>query len=145
MKVILITDVPKVGNKGDVKNLKDGYAQNVLIARNLAILATPKALADLEAKKLKVNEKKEEEAKDFDSLIKILKGKKIKIQVKANDKGHLFKAVSASDIVNAIKKEINIIIEENSLALDHIKELGVHTVILKKGKTEGKFNIEVVS
>jgi hypothetical protein len=49
MKVILLTDVPKVGNRYDVKDFADGYAKNVLIAKGLAELATPHALMKLTA------------------------------------------------------------------------------------------------
>lgn len=143
MKVILLTDVPKVGNRHDVKNLKDGFAQNVLIARGLAILATPQAIANLNDKKSKMSEKKEIEVKTFESLIEALNNKKILIKEKANEKGHLFKSISARDVVSAIKDQVGIKIEENTIVVDHIKELGVHTVVIKKGKSEGKFEIEI--
>jgi large subunit ribosomal protein L9 len=145
MKIILLTDVPKVGNRYDVKELKDGFAQNVLIARNLAILATPKALADLENRKSKISQKKNEEIKTFDDLIENLKDKKISIKAKANEKGHLFKAINSKDVANAIKEENGAQINEDYLVMDHIKELGVHQINLKKGKLEGKFEVEIIA
>jgi len=144
MKIILLTDVPKVGNRHDIKILKDGFAQNVLIARGLAILATPKALANLSNKKTEINQKREGEVKEFETLVTILKDKKIIIKEKANEKGHLFKSVSSRDVVQAIKNTLNAEIEESSLILDHVKEIGIHTVIFKKGSSEGKFEIEVI-
>ncbi len=54
MKVILLTDIPKVGNKYDVKEFKEGYAQNVLLAKGLAILATPGELVKIEDRKKKM-------------------------------------------------------------------------------------------
>ena len=143
MKVILLTDVPKVGNRHEVKNFKDGFAQNVLIARGLAVLATPKALADLEKRKSEISQKKENEVQDFDSVLNNLKDKKISIKVKANEKGHLFKGVNPSDVVKAVKEKTGIKMEESHLVMEHIKELGVHSIILKKGKSEGKFEIEI--
>jgi large subunit ribosomal protein L9 len=143
MKVILLTDVPKVGNRYDVKDLKDGFAQNVLISRGLAVLATPKALADLADKKSKMSQKVSQEIKTFEDLINNLKNQKITIKAKANEKGHLFKSINPRDVVIAVKDTTGNQIDENYLVMEHIKELGVHTVVLKKGKSEGKFEVEI--
>src|SRR5680860_1422432 len=99
MKVILLTDVPKVGNRYEVKEFKDGYARNVLIAKGLAILATPKALIDLNKKKSEMTNKKKEEDDTFNSLLNNIKSKKIILKVKANEKGHLFKGIGPRDVV----------------------------------------------
>ena len=143
MKVILLTDVPKVGNRYDVKDFADGYAKNVLIAKGLAELATPHALMKLEAKKEQMKAKKAEEDKLFADLISQVDNKKITILVKANEKGHLFKSVSARDIKDAIKKEIGIEIDEGSIVSDHIKEIGSHKITIKKGDRTGKCEIIV--
>ena len=60
MKVILLTDIPKVGNKYDVKDFKEGYAQNVLLAKGLACLATKAELAKLDDRKRVMEKKKQE-------------------------------------------------------------------------------------
>jgi large subunit ribosomal protein L9 len=143
MKVILLTDIPKVGNRYDVKDFAQGYAQNVLLSKGLAELATPQALARLEAKKAGMNKKKEEENKLFNELIASIDNKKITIFVKANEKGHLFKSVSAHDVASAIEKNTGITIDEHSIVIDHIKELGSHKVTIKKGDKIGKCEIIV--
>ena len=58
MKVILMQDVKKLGNKGDVVNASDGYARNYLFPRKLAIEATPQNLQGLEAMKQKQDKQK---------------------------------------------------------------------------------------
>lgn len=143
MKIILTTDVPKVGNRYDLKDLKDGYA-NVLIAKGVALMATPKAIADLAAKKAQIEKKKEEDMKVFESMIASVDNKKIEIKVKANDKGHLFRSVNASDVASAIKDITGVEIEENTIVMDHIKEIGSHTVEIRKGNKKGKCEIVVV-
>lgn len=143
MRVILLTDVPKVGVRHQVKDFKDGFAQNVLIAKGLAIMATPKALIDLEKRKSEMKDKVNEEIKTFQDVINNLKNQKIIIKAKANEKGHLFKAINPKDIVYAIKEKVKIEIDEDYIVMDHIKEIGIHTVTLKKGKIEGKFDIEI--
>ncbi len=143
MKVILLTDVPKVGNRYDVKDFAQGYVQNVLLAKGLAELATPQALAKLEKKKREMKAKKEDEIKAFNELIATIDKKSVIIKVKANEKGHLFKAVSARDVVEAIKQSSGVEIDESTIKMDHIKELGKHTVTIKKGNIEGKCEIAI--
>lgn len=143
MKIILTTDIPKVGNRYDLKEFKDGYA-NVLIARGVAILATPQALSSLEAKKRDTEKKKEEEMQTFDSLVASINNTKIEIKAKANEKGHLFKSVSPRDVASAIKNITGVEIDEGSIVMEHIKELGTHSVEIKKGNKKGKCEVVVI-
>lgn len=143
MKVILLTDIPKIGNKYDVKDFKEGYAQNVLLAKGLACLATKQELAKLEDRKRLTEKKKEEEIKLFKDLISKVGNTVIIIKSKANDKGSLFKAVSPQDVISAIKKSTGIEIEEKALKMDHIKNLGLHTISIKKGDMRGDCQIKV--
>jgi large subunit ribosomal protein L9 len=145
MKVILLTDIPKVGNKYDVKDFKEGYAQNVLLSKGLAILATKAELAKLEDRKRVLKKKKEEEISAFDNLIASVGSKVITIKAKANEKGNLFKAVGPRDVVDAIKNTIGIEIDEKSLTMEHIKNLGVHSIMIKRGDKKGECRIEIVS
>jgi len=145
MKVILTTDVPKVGNKYDVKEFKDGFARNVLIAKGLAKLATPSALAELDEKKKLIQLHKKGELESFNDLVEKIKNKKIEIKVKCNDKGHLFKAVNSKDVVSYIKEELGESIDENDLEKINIKKLGKHNIKIKKGENEASFHINIVA
>ena len=145
MKVILLTDIPKVGNKYDVKDFKEGYAQNVLLAKGLAVMATKAELAKLEDRKKVMVKKKEEEHKLFSELISTVNGKVITVKAKANDKGHLFKAVGPRDVAQAIKDISGIDVEESSLTMDHIKTIGSHKVYIKRGDKKGECHIEVIA
>jgi large subunit ribosomal protein L9 len=143
MKVILLTDVPKVGNRYDVKDFKEGYAQNVLLSKGLAELATPAALARLADKKAKIHKQKEDEARVFAELIAAVDNKKITLKAKANEKSHLFSAVSARDIVKAIKDSSGVDIDEHTIVMKTIKEIGIHSVVIKKGDKKGTCQISV--
>ena len=142
MKIILTTDVPKVGNRYELKEFKDGYA-NILIARGVAVLATPKELARLEERKAQMKYKKDEEMKIFESMISSVNNKKIDIKVKTNDKGHLFKAIGPKDVVKAIKDKTGVEIEESNIIMEHIKETGTHKVTIKKGDKKGECEIVI--
>ncbi len=143
MKVILLTDIPKVGNRYDVKDFKEGYAQNVLLSKGLAEMATPQALLKLEARKAKMNKEKEDEMKAFEDFISKVHDTTITIKAKANEKGHLFKAVSARDVLEAIEQSSGITIEGSTIHMDPIKEVGAHTILIKKGNKEGKCEIMI--
>jgi large subunit ribosomal protein L9 len=144
MKVILLADVPKVGNRYDVKDLAPGYAQSVLIARGLAEMATPVALGKLDERKANMNKKKEEESKAFSELVNTLDKKVVLLKVKANDKGHLFSAVSKKDIVEAIKNSSGVVIDEQHISFPKpIKEIGTHSVQIKKGERTGECSIVI--
>lgn len=144
MKVILLTDIPKVGNKYDVKEFKEGYAQNVLLAKGLACLATKAELAKLEDRKRKMEKMKEEEMTAFNNLISTVGNKIITIKTKANEKGHLFKSVGPRDIVNAFKETAGIEIDEKAIFMEHIKTLGRHKITIKKGDKKGECEIEII-
>lgn len=145
MKVILLTDVPKVGKKYEVKDFKEGYAQNVLLSKGLAELATPHALSKLARYQESVNNKKQDEESAFNKLITSLQDKKVLIVANANEKGHLFKSISPKDVAEAIKTTLGLDVEENFLKLPSVKELGSHEVLIKKGDREGRFEILVES
>lgn len=143
MKVILLTDIPKVGNKYDVKDFKEGYAQNVLLSKGLACLATKQELAKLEDRKRLMEKKREEEVQSFMNLISSVNNTIITIKAKANDKGHLFKAVGPQDVVHAIRDMTGINVDEKSIKMDNIKNIGLHNVSIKKGDKSGECQIKV--
>lgn len=143
MKVILLKDIPKVGNKYDVKDFSEGYAQNVLLSKGLACLATKSELQKLEDRKKQMLKKKDDEMQEFMNLISVVNNKKITIKEKANEKGHLFKAVSPHDVLLKIKEMTGVNIDEDAIVMDHIKTLGTHKVQIKKGDKKGECEIIV--
>ena len=143
MKVILLTDIPKVGNKYDIKDFKEGYAQNVLLAKGLACLATKAEIAKLEDRKRIMQKKKEEEMKTFMNLIASVNNEIITIKAKANEKGHLFKAIGPRDVALAIKEISGIEIDESSLIMEHIKTIGSHKVSIRKGDKRGECEVVI--
>ena len=144
MKVIFLKDVPKVGNRYDVKEFSDGYANNVLINKGLAIRATACELAKIDEMKAKNNKQKEVEKNDFNLLIEKAKGIEITLKAKSNEKGHLFSALNKKSVVEALSKATGMHIEEKDVDLGHIKELGEHTVTIKKGSNSGSCKVKVI-
>lgn len=136
MKVIFLKDVPRVGKRNDVKEVNDGYAMNFLIPKKLAELATVKAINALEQQK---KEMILERTMAEQALIKIMneiKDKEVTIKGKANEIGHLFSAIHKKEIVEALKREHKIEINEDFLDLEKpLKETGEFEITVKvKGK-----------
>lgn len=146
MKVILLSDIQKVGKKYDIKEFADGYARNVLIAKGLAELATPHAVSLVEAKKKAMQKKHDEEVAIFRGMVDKINQESLFLTIKANEKGHLFSAVSPKDIVKLIKEKTGNSIDEHSIVIPNpIKELGTHSFKIKKSDEMGDCKIEIVS
>jgi large subunit ribosomal protein L9 len=146
MKVILLTDIPKVGKKYDIKEFADGYARNVLIAKGLAELATPHAISLVENKKKSIQKKQEEEVSLLSGIVDDVKNKGLVLKMNANNKGHLFSSVSVKDIHRLIKDTHNHDIEENLIIIDKpIREIGLHVFKIKKGGFESECSLSVES
>ena len=131
MEVILKKDFITLGYEGDICKVKDGYARNYLIPRNIAVIKNAgnlKTLAQMQKSLEKKRAKRKMEAE-------ILKGKivdiSVMIPVKVAENGKLYGSVSPQNIVDALKeKEINI--NKKDVHMDkHIKELGEYEIEIK--------------
>src|SRR3989344_4428668 len=119
MKVILLKDISKLGQRYDVKNVSDGYALNMLIPRGLAIAATESAMKHMETEKSKTEGEKKVRQELLLKNLKELDGKTITVSGKANDKGYLFAGLHKEDIVAELKKQTRLEIDPASVQLEH--------------------------
>ena len=135
MKVLLIKDVKSLGKAGEVKEVKDGYGKNFLIAKGFAKHATPEIIEEHQ----KMMAQKEAEAKAELERLKQLANKLDKLEIvvkkKVGENGHLFGAVTKEDIAEALKAEHGIEIDKKHITeKKSIKTVGEHTVDLKLGQ-----------
>lgn len=132
MKVILLADVKGVGQKGEIKNVADGYAQNALFPKKLAIPATQEAMQEQERAKQK---RLVEESKKIESLRKEAEALSLMTihLLRRAEKGKLFGALHEGDIVEALTKE-NINIDKKQVLFEkQIRETGAHAVTINFG------------
>ncbi len=94
MKIILLADVKKVGKKGEVKEVADGYARNYLIKNGLAVEATKKRLEILDQQKQDEVTKQEQLKQEAIETKTILEAKKLRFEVKAGTDGKIFGSIS---------------------------------------------------
>ncbi len=136
MKVILLKDVRRVGQHGDVKDVAEGYARNFLFPQKLAEAATDDKLKAFEARKAAQEQELRAQDEVLDKKVSSLRGKKITVTARATEKGGLFKSVSAKDAAKAILAEHSLEIPESAIQVpEHIKILGEHPILLR-GKSQ---------
>ncbi|MBD1141930.1 50S ribosomal protein L9 [Pelagibacterales bacterium SAG-MED32] len=124
MDIILLESLNKLGKAGEIVTVKDGFARNFLIPEKKAIVANKKNKADLENRITQINannDKKLDEANEFKEK---LDGKKISIQMEANEDGSLYGAVSHKSVSDNIYTLFEIKISPDAVIIDPIKELG---------------------
>ncbi|MEI6352632.1 MAG: 50S ribosomal protein L9 [Candidatus Nomurabacteria bacterium] len=153
MKVIFIQDVARVGRKGEIKNVADGFARNVLLAKNQAIVATDAAIKKIEQEKNNKESKKELDKnlflKAINDLQEILNNEsKGLLEItghKADDKGNLFSAIKEGDIVDSIFKKIKISLNPSQISLgkQSIKKFGEYEIELTDKANKKKIKILV--
>lgn len=144
MKVILIKDVARLGRRGEVKEVPNGHALNFLIPRKLAIIATEEGMKRLNEEIKKHGEKREHAQQSFTEALARLEKENIPYPIEANDKGVLFKGISAQDIAEQFEKMGIPISRENIMLKQPIKEVGIHDIVLTHGKIEGVCKLEVI-
>lgn len=146
MKVILLQNVPKIGQKGEVKNVKDGYVRNMLLPKGLAKIATPAELKNLERslEKQKIqNQLKQQEIKDEFAK---LNGQVLEIQAKTNEKGHLFSIIDNQEIAQKISEKLGLDFDESFIVeKNRLKEVGEYPIKIKEEENQAKLTIKIVS
>lgn len=146
MKVILQADVKKVGAKGDIVEVADGYGRNYLLPRKLAVdatvanLNTAKVNAENKARKL---QKEADEAKLLGAQLEKIS---VKIPVKLGKDGKLFGSVGGSDVAKALKQNHALNVDKRKISvLGEITGVGVFDAVIKlHPEVTTKIKVEVV-
>jgi large subunit ribosomal protein L9 len=132
MKVILRSDIAKVGKRGDIIDVSDGYARNFLFPKGLAIKATDGAVQQAASMRRARDLRDAQDRSAAEEVARRLVAKVITIPAKAGTEGRLFGSVTAADIVEAVEKQAGVVIDRRKLLLaDPIKSLGSHQVAVR--------------
>jgi large subunit ribosomal protein L9 len=131
MKVILLDDVAKVGRRGEVRDVSDGYARNFLIPKKLALTATAGNLKGLDHIKRQQEAKAGRIKTDAETVRDRIEALVYEERRQASEEGKLFGSVTAQDIVDFLEKS-QLKIERRRVHLDEpIKTLGESTVTVR--------------
>ena len=132
MKVILLQDVKALGKKGDVVEVSEGYARNMLLKKGMGKEATSGNMNDLKLQKANAEKIARETQAAAEALGSELKGREIRVSVKAGDGGRVFGSVSSKEIAEEIQKQLGHEVDKKKILLDApIKTLGVSEVSIK--------------
>lgn len=132
MKVVLLEDVKKVGKRGDIVDVSDGYARNYLIVKKLGEIATSQAINDVKMKNAADARQRAEELAEAQDLGKRLKEMSVKVSMKAGEGGKTFGSISTKEISKAAKDQLSLDIDKKKIQLkEPIKSLGTHVVKVK--------------
>lgn len=146
MKVILLVDVPKVGKKGELVEVSDGFARNVLFRKKQGLEATKNAINELDLKKKSDDKRRQEEYEEAKQLGEKMKDMEITVKIKAGEGGRIFGSVSTKEITQAVKEQLSLEIDKKKIVLkDPIKALGSHLVPIKiHPKVTAELKVKVI-
>lgn len=145
MKVILMQDVKGQGKKGQLVDVSDGYGRNFLLAKKLAVLATPENLNTIKQQEKARKAQEAAEKAEAQETAKKLESLTVKIVAKAGEGGRLFGAVTAKEVSEALNAQHGINIAKAKLVMEEpIKACGGYKVRAKLGyEISGTVNVLV--
>lgn len=128
MQIILLTDVEKLGLRGDVVDVARGYARNYLLPRRLAETATPARVAEMrrvDEQRARHEARTSEQAQDMAELL----GKTVlRFEVKSGPTGSLFGSVTPSDVADEIWRTRKVRVDRRKISVDPIKRIGRYSI-----------------
>ena len=145
MKVILLEDVKALGKKGQVVNVSDGYARNLLLPKKLGVEATGKNMNDLKLQKAHEDKVAQENLDAAKAFAEELKDKQVTVGITVGEGGRTFGSISAKEIAEAAKAQLGYELDKKKLQLSApIKELGTTMVPIKlHPKVTGELKVVV--
>ena len=146
MKVILQQDVKGQGKKGQLIDVSDGYGRNFLLAKKLAVLATPENINTMKQQEKAKKAQEAAEKAEAEATAKKLETLTVKVSAKAGEGGRLFGAVTAKEVAEALAAQHGITINKAKLVLDEpIKACGGYKLKAKLGyEVVGTVSVMVV-
>ena len=146
MKVILLEDVKSLGKKGDVVNVSDGYARNMILPKKLGVEANSKNMNDLKLQNKHAEKVAQENLDNARALAEEVGSKEVTVTLKTGEGGRNFGSVSAKEIAAAAKEQIDMELDKKKMQLPEggLKTLGVHEVKIKfHPKVTGTLKVKV--
>ena len=145
MELILTENVEKVGRKGDVVRVRDGFARNFLIPRSLGVPATRANREFVEEQKGRAQKRREKEKVEAQNIVQKLNTLKIVVEAAAGEKDKLFGSVTAEDISQALQKQGHRYDRKHIVLKEPIRSVGSHAVVIEMyPQVKATITVEVV-
>ena len=145
MKIILLQDEKKLGKKGDIVEVSEGYARDYILPKKIGAEASAKNMNDLKLKKANDAKVAQEQLDAAKALAADLEDRIVTIRIKAGEGGKVFGSVSAKEIAAAVKEQCGIEIDKKKLQLaDNLRNFGSYEVGIKlHPQVTGKLTVKV--
>ncbi len=145
MQVILLEDVKKLGKKGEIVEISDGYARNFVLPKKLGVEANSKNRNDLKLQKANADKIAKEQLEAARVLAGALETKEVALKMKSGEGGKAFGSISSKEIAQAAKEQCGLELDKKKIQLpEPIKALGVYEVSVKlHPKVTGKLKVKV--
>ncbi len=145
MEILLIDNVAKLGQRGDVVTVKDGYARNFLLPRKLALPVTAGNKRQIELEKERAQKLRAKELSDAQSLADKLSAISLSFTKKAGESGHLFGSVTNAEVADQLKTK-GFIVDRHTITVPPIKEVGAYVVEIRLYQgVIAKLNLDVTA
>ena len=132
MKILLLEDVRKLGKKGEIVEVSDGYAKNFIIPQKLGREATKQVLNEWTQKKGSEANRKEQDRLESIEMVRTLEKTPIVIKGKAGDGGRLFGSITSKDLAEALKEQHNVDLDRKKIILkDPIRAVGNYSIEIR--------------
>lgn len=147
MKIILLEDVKSVGKKGDLVELKDGYARNCILPKKLGVEATDANMNTLKLQKQNEEKLAKEQLEAAQAFAAEIEKMTAKVEIKGGEGGRTFGSVSTKEIAKAVADQYGKEIDKKKIQLNEpIKMAGTHEVTIKlHPKVTAKLRVHVES
>lgn len=146
MKVILLQDEKKLGKKGDVVEISEGYARNFVLPKKIGVEANAKNMNDLKLQKAREERAAKEQLEQAQALAETLTAKQVVVKIKAGEGGRTFGSVSSKEIAAACKEQHGIELDKKKIQLsENLKSFGAYEVGVKlHPKVTARLTVRVV-
>ena len=132
MKLILRSDLARVGKRGDIIEVADGYARNFLVPRGLAFKAADAALAQAESMRRSRNVRDVRERSAAEEVARRLVPEVIHVAARSGAGGRLFGSITASDVTDAVRSQTGVELDRRKVHVDEpIRDVGTHRVTVR--------------
>jgi len=147
MEVILIQDVDNLGAKNELVKVRNGYARNFLLPRQLAVESSPSNRKQLDERMKQVKKKEEKMLAEFNNVVAKLKEAPLKIGAKTGTSGKIFGSVTSFQLSRAIREQKGYEIDRKKISIpEEVKELGTYKATIEFGGGQSaEVEFEVVS
>ena len=145
MQVLLVQDVDRLGQAGEVKRVADGYARNYLFPKGMAVIATPGAIKKAEQELQAAAKREAKNLSEAQALAQELDGLSVSFKVRAGEGDRLYGSITNVMIAEALSEQIDQEVDRRKIELEEpIKELGTHAVTIRLApEAEAKVTVVV--